>query len=552
MQKLFKSSARSNDNDGDNDDRRDTQSPSASHASSGRGPPPDETTRLLPNRIDSNNYSGGTPFLSPDDPAVSPYNLFSVRMTRYFTIVLLILTMVWWTLLLVAHFVTPPGFETRGSPFSAFAYATLSATSLIVCLLFFSAPSKSLRMITAVNALLLLINTIIITAVQRTRHEEGWVGITSVTWALLMAIWTIIADRTVQWGKQEEEERLTGRPETRRTLLECVEVSVSGIALLVLCVVSILLTLSLILRSLDAGLAPPGKRYWVDDGKYQIHVYCHGSKSKEPSPTVLFEGGEDAVENGLWQFAENAVKNGSINRYCLADRPGFGWSDTAPSPFSAGQAAEALSEALARAGEVGPWVLVGAGIGSVYSRVFSSRHGTEIEGLLFIDPVHEDLLRRRGAAGRGFLLWLRGILSPLGIDRIPGALFRGRNKEDRVWGRAAYQTSKTIFAKLQESLVANSLTKRDAVTSRAIQYQDTPLTIVSSGVQIRRDKGWESKQKDLTKLTHNLVAWDVVDQAPHEVWTTLEGRNTIEKRLKKLVHRRAGRVGGLKGVEPQQ
>ncbi|CAK7567906.1 MAG: hypothetical protein SEPTF4163_005883 [Sporothrix epigloea] len=510
---------------GESASRESIDPPAASEA--------DETTRLLPNRIDS-SYGGG--YLSPDDPAVTPYNLFLVRAAHFFTMFLLVLTSIWWILLLVSLFVTPPGFETRGSSFTAFSYASVAVTLLSVSLLFFAAPSKSVRIITAIVALFLFINTIITASVERTRHEEGWVGITSVAWAFAMSIWTIITDRVVQWGKREEEERLTGRPESRRTLLEWMEVSVSSIALLILGVVSALLFCTLILRSLDSGLAPPGKRYWVDGNKYEIHVYCHGSKSKEPLPTVLFEGGDDPVENGLWQFAQNAVQNGSINRYCFADRPGLGWSDTAPSPFSAGQAAEALSEALARAGEMGPWVLVGAGSGSIYSRVFSSRHGTEIEGLLLIDPLHEDLLGRVGAPMLGFWLWLRGVLSPLGIDSVPGALFKGRTREDRVWGRSAYQSSKTIFAKLQESLVANSLTRRDAITSRAIQYQDTPLTVISSAKMIHRDKAWQSKQEDLTKLTHALLHWDVVEDAPHEVWRTLEGRELIEKRLKKMVH----------------
>ncbi|ERT02887.1 mitochondrial integral membrane protein [Sporothrix schenckii 1099-18] len=548
MKKLFKSA----DNNSSRSAGRSEVGESASRDSldqpSAAGPPPDETTRLLPNRIDS-NHAG---YLSPDDPAVSPYNLFSVRATHYFTGFLLFLTSVWWILLLVSLFVTPPGFQTRGSPFTAFAYATVALTSLAVSLLFFAAPSKSVRVITGIVALFLFVNTIVTAAVERTRHEEGWVGITSVAWALAMAVWTIVADRTVQWGKREEEERLTGRPESRRTLLEWIEVSVSSIALLVLCVVTGLLLCTLILRSVDAGLAPLGHRYWVDGDKYEIHLYCHGTKSKEHLPTVLFEGGEGPVENGLWQFAQNAVQNGSINRYCFADRPGLGWSDTAPSPFSAGQATEALSEALARAGETGPWVLVGAGIGSIYSRVFSSRHGAEIEGLLLVDPLHEDLLERVGASGRGFGLWLRGVLSPLGLDRIPGALFKGRTREDRVWGRAAYQSSKAIFAKLQESLVANSLTKRDATTSRAIQYQDTPLVLVSSGVQIKRDKAWEDKQKDLSKLTHTLVSWDIVEDAPHEIWRTIEGREVIEKRLKKLVRRQLKRPSTVEAGEKEE
>lgn len=180
-------------------------------------------------------------------------------------------------------------------------------------------------------------------------------------------------------------------------------------------------------------------------------------------------------------------------------------------------------------------MLASAGVGSLYSRIFSSRHGKEIKGILMIDPLHEDLLHRIGKPGRGFLLWLRGVLSPLGLDRIPGALLRGRTKEDRVWGRAAYQNGKTIFAKLQESLVAESLTKRDVVASRAIQLPDTPVTVITSGIEMRRDSEWESKQRDLTHLTQNLVDWDIVAKAPHQVWRTLEGREMIERRLKKLV-----------------
>lgn len=195
-----------------------------------------------------------------------------------------------------------------------------------------------------------------------------------------------------------------------------------------------------------------------------------------------------------------------------------------------------MSEALTRAGEEGPWVLASAGIGSIYSRIFASRNGGRIKGLLMIDPLHEDLLYRVGAPGRGFFLWLRGILSPLGLDRIPGALFKGRTKEDRVWGQSAYQTGKYVYAKLQENLVADTLSKRDVSSSSTIQDKETPLTVISSGEQMRRDDAWEEGQRGLAGLTHNLKHWDIVKKAPHEVWATLEGREVIEKRLKQMVY----------------
>ena len=292
------------------------------------GPPPDEHTRLLPNRLDSE-----PPYLSPDDPAVSPYNLFTVRFFRYVTVFLTLITFSWWVLQLVSTFITPPGLHTRGSGFFAFSYASVALATLIVTLLFFAAPSKAARILSIITAGLLLLNMIIILAVTKTRHEEAWAGIASVIWALLMSLWTTAADRTVQWGKTEEEERLTGRPETRRTLLEWVEVFLSTVALFLLAIIGILMTCTLILRALDAKVPPPGELYWVDGDKYQIHLYCYGNETDTKGrklPTVLFEGGEDPVENGLWQFADNAINNGSISRYCFADRPGIAWVSTIP------------------------------------------------------------------------------------------------------------------------------------------------------------------------------------------------------------------------------
>lgn len=156
--------------------------------------------------------------------------------------------------------------------------------------------------------------------------------------------------------------------------------------------------------------------------------------------------------------------------------------------------------------------------------------------MLLVDPLHKDLLGRVAAPGRGFLLWLRGVLSPLGLDRLPGALFRGRTSRDRLYGRAAQQGSKFIYARLQESLVADLFTRRDAQGSHAIQDQRTPLIVVSSGVEVRDRDGWEAKQRDLTTLTDRLKHWDVVEEAPHRVWETPDGRRLMEKRLQELVH----------------
>ena len=470
---------------------------------------------------------------------MTPYNLWSVRFLRAISILFLVISIIWWIVLLVSLFVTPPGMQSRGSGFTSFAYATLTVGNLLVAVLFYTAPNKAQRIACLVIAVLLLADIILIAAVPRLRIEEGWVGIATVVWATAMGVWAIATDRVVEWGKRQEEERLTGRAETRRTLREWCAVFTSSIILIVFIVIVVLFSGMLAVRARDASLAAPGAHYGVDSDKYEVHLFCDGLAKTGPDgkrrPTVFFEGGEAPVEQGLAPFAAEAHAKGIIDRYCYWDRPGYAWSDNAPSPMSAGMVADALSEALARADEEGPWVLVSAGIGSIYSRVFASRHATEIKGMMLIDALHEDLLYRIGAPARGLGLWARGVLSPLGLERLTGAIFKHRHPADRIFGRSYEQNDKVLKAKLQENLVANSLTKTEIGSARRIQSKDTKLVVISSGIKAHRDSEWERRQKDLTELTDTLLAWDVVNGTPHEVWSTPNGRRTIEKRLEQLM-----------------
>lgn len=498
--------------------------------------PPTERTRLLhdnpPPRADG--------YLDPDDPAVSPYNLWSVRFLRYIAVLFAIITFIWWVLLLVSIFVTPPGLNTRGSGYTDFAYTTLTFGNLLVCLLFFTGPSTAVRVVTGIVAGLLVVDVILIAAVEKIRHEEGWVGIASVLWAFLIAMFCVFVDRVVAWGKKEEETRLTGRPETRRTLTEWLSVLAETSIVVVFIVIIVFMTGTLILRALDAGVAYDGERYAVSGEKYSVHLQCIGNVTTNPEtgkrdPTVILESGEEPSEYQFEHFLYSAYQNGTIPRYCYWDRPGYAWSDNAPSPHSAGMSSDALSEALALAGEQGPWIAMSAGYGSIVSRIFVSRNVHDVAGIIMIDPLHEDLLYKVGNALRGFELWGYGIISPLGIQRILGAIFEGRTKQDRVYGRSVWQTGKFLKAKLQESLVAEGLSKNEVVAANNIISDETPLVVVSSGIAVRRDNDWARKQRELANLTKNLVAFDVVNKAPHAVWHTLEGRQIIEKRLGELL-----------------
>jgi hypothetical protein len=239
------------------------------------------------------------------------------------------MSFLWWVLLLVSIFVSPPLMQSRGSGFFDFSFTTLTTGNLLVALLFFSNPSKSMRISTIVISVFLLVDMIIILAVSRVRAEESWVGIASVVWATVIALWCAVTDRVVAWGKREEEERLTGRPETRRTLKEWLGVLIATVILIFYIVIAILMTATLILRARDASLEMEGQRIFVDGHKYQVHLACVGNVSHtadgKRSPTVLLEAGEFPSELDFENWTYNSYNNGTISRYCYWDRPGYAW-----------------------------------------------------------------------------------------------------------------------------------------------------------------------------------------------------------------------------------
>jgi small-conductance mechanosensitive channel len=163
-------SSNKNNNTNDNGDTASSVRDSGDHERA-----PDEHTRLLPNRVESSHN-----YLSPDDPAVSPYNLWSVRIVRYLTVFLALVTFIWWVIQLVSVFVTLPGFHTRGSGFFAFSFASVALANLLFTLVFFAIPSKAVRVLSVIMGGVLLINAVLLLSVEKTRHEEGWVGMASV------------------------------------------------------------------------------------------------------------------------------------------------------------------------------------------------------------------------------------------------------------------------------------------------------------------------------------------------------------------------------------
>jgi len=77
-------------------------------------------------------------------------------------------------------------------------------------------------------------------------------------------------------------------------------------------------------------------------------------------------------------------------RACSYDRAGYAWSDPGARPRTYDQIALELHAALEKAGEHGPYVLVGQSYGGLLVRGYARRYPSEVAGLVLVDAAHED------------------------------------------------------------------------------------------------------------------------------------------------------------------
>ncbi|WP_426503832.1 alpha/beta fold hydrolase [Dactylosporangium sp. McL0621] len=124
----------------------------------------------------------------------------------------------------------------------------------------------------------------------------------------------------------------------------------------------------------------------VEAGGRQIALYRAGAGG----PPVVFIPGAGLVGLEYDNLVRAAAELTTAVTY---DRAGTGWSDDADLPRSAAAVAAELREVLQAAGIPGPYVLAGHSVGAVYARRFAQLHPSDVAGLLFLDPGHEDILR---------------------------------------------------------------------------------------------------------------------------------------------------------------
>ena len=121
----------------------------------------------------------------------------------------------------------------------------------------------------------------------------------------------------------------------------------------------------------------------VDLGGYRIHLNCTG----KGHPTVVLSPGAGDFSFDWFLVQQKA---GNFVRVCSYDRAGSAWSDPGPQPLTMKQESFEIYTALKRAGEPGPYILVGQSLGGLVMRVFADRYPHDTAGMILVDATSPD------------------------------------------------------------------------------------------------------------------------------------------------------------------
>jgi len=136
----------------------------------------------------------------------------------------------------------------------------------------------------------------------------------------------------------------------------------------------------------DMAFIKPARLVDIGAGR-RMNIYCIG----RGSPTVIFESGlGDQVR--AWAMVQPAV--GKFTRACSYDRAGLGFSYPSGREGTSENAVDDLHRLLVAAAINPPYVLVGHSLGGMYVRLYADHHGSEVSGMVLVDPMSEEQGRR--------------------------------------------------------------------------------------------------------------------------------------------------------------
>ncbi len=238
----------------------------------------------------------------------------------------------------------------------------------------------------------------------------------------------------------------------------------------------------------------------VDIGQRRMHLHCTGSGS----PVVVLEAGASSFALD-WALVQPPLAR--VTRVCSYDRAGHGWSDSATRGDTPENIVRDLRTLLVVAGERGPFILVGASRGGIYTRMYELMHPSDVAGMVFVDPSHEDRLFV-DVDGKTVPIWARSIddiraaLPPASawdvvraiisrptrdpqtgvpFDRLPRDLYDTRVEFDRRLIQSGAPTTYDQYVEQEIGRQSAYVVLHERATSRERALGDRPIVVLTRG-----------------------------------------------------------------------
>ena len=239
----------------------------------------------------------------------------------------------------------------------------------------------------------------------------------------------------------------------------------------------------------------PGTLY--DVGGHRLHLNCSGTGS----PTVVLENGLGATSLTWTRITAEVSRT---TRVCAYDRAGQGWSDDAGGPQDGLAVAADLHTLLERAGEPGPYVLVGHSAGGAYVMTYAAQYPEEVAGMVLLDSMSPyaftalpDFAMEQSMMRRG--LGVLPSLARLGVTQVLPASAWSSLPEPAASQAQAFASSPRGMRSMrdEQSIYPEVLDQAQTLTS----LHNKPLVVVTTTESLEQITGWSDAQDRLAALS---------------------------------------------------
>ena len=228
----------------------------------------------------------------------------------------------------------------------------------------------------------------------------------------------------------------------------------------------------------------------VDIGGHKMHLRCVGPPAARP--TVVLEAGGGGFSRD-WSLVQDLLS--SRVRTCAYDRAGLGWSEPGPAPRTLRQEVLELHLLLEAAKVPPPFVLVGQSLGGLLVRLYTEQFGSDVPGVVLVDPTHESAVL--GSVRYGGMVRLREKAAgrPVPEPRREGKPRTQYNPDDDYLAEELHQMYLARKAK------PDSLGTRPLIVLAAGKRRAPPGTSEDQWTQLRIER--DGQLIDLSRLSGN-------------------------------------------------